>query len=99
MIRKKYFNQFQQRFRIKEVFLSIRFEDESIVIYSENASKTLLTKLKNEIVYDGYVESGEVDHGVIRLSNPDWWKCIMDELKDIIVSKLEDEHYEVTFIP
>lgn len=95
----KYKNQFQQRFRRKDVTVSIRFEDDYIYICSDNASKSLLTKLKNEIVYDGYVETGEVDHGIIRLSNPDLWNCTVDELKDIITSKLEDENYKVTFLP
>lgn len=95
----KYSNLFQQRSRRKDVSISIRFEDDCIFICSENASKSLLTKLKNEIVYDGYVETGEVDHGVIRLSNPDLWNCTVDELKDIIISKLEDENYKVTFLP
>lgn len=94
-----YSKQFQQRFRSKDVAISIRFKDDYIYICSDNASKSLLTKLKNEIVYDGYVETGEVDHGVIRLSNPDLWNCTVDELKDIITSKLEDENYKVTFLP
>lgn len=94
-----YSKQFQQRFRSKDVSISIRFEDDYIYICSDNASKPLLTKLKNEIVYDGYVETGEVDHGIIRLSNPDLWNCTVDELKDIITSKLEDENYKVTFLP
>ncbi len=95
----KYSNQFQQRFRSKDISIQIRFKDDYIYICSDNASKSLLTRLKNEIVYDGYVETGEVDHGVIRLSNPDLWNCTVDELKDIITSKLEDENYKVTFLP
>ena len=88
----------QQRFRRKEVTLSLQFTDAGITITSDDASKALLTKLKNEIVYDGYVESGEVEHGIIRLSNPDLWDCNIDELKELITSKLEEENYDVTFL-
>lgn len=87
----------QQLFRKKEVSFCIQLMDGAISITSDNASKSLLAKLKNEIVYDGYVESGEVDHGIIRLSNPDLWNCNIDELKDLITLKLEEENYEVTF--
>lgn len=95
----KYSNQFQQRFRRKDVSISIRFEGDYIFICSDNASKSLLTKLRNEIVHDGYVETGEVEYGIIRLSNPDLWDCTVNELKDIITTKLEDENYQVTFLP
>lgn len=98
LIRSKYSFQSRQRFLKREVAFAVNVENDCIVISSETASKRLLENLKDEIVHDGYVENGEVEHGKLLLFNPDLWDCSTEELKEIITAKLEDENYEVTFL-
>lgn len=90
--------QLDQKFQLRQVFLQIIYNDDNILINSENATRPLLSELKNELVYDGYAESGEVEEGCIRLYGVDVWLC-SDSLEETIRAKLESMNYEVTIRP
>lgn len=90
--------QLDQKFQLRQVSLQIIYNDDNILIKSENATRPLLSELKNELVYDGYAESGEVEEGCIHLYEADVWPC-NDSLKETLLAKLDSMNYEVTFRP
>lgn len=72
--------QLDQKFQLRQVSLQIIYNDDNILIKSENATRPLLSELKNELVYDGYAESGEVEEGCIHLYEQ-MYGCVMTASK------------------
>lgn len=91
-------NIFTQRFQTKKVTLDLLCDENEVIITSDDASKSLLIELKNELVYDGYADDGILDGYCIRLFDADPLLSCIDNLKEMIQAKLETMNYEVTFL-
>ena len=67
------------------------------VVY-QFVSQARMRTLCDELVHDGYAESGQVTDEGILLGNPDPWMCGEDDLKSMISSVMEGVNFEITFL-
>ena len=90
---------YNQRFHRKSAGIFVRLTGEEVCIGGEGMSASCMKELMDELIYDGYADSGEVSEGSILLYGADPWMCGEESLKEMIQAKMESMNYEVTFLP
>lgn len=89
---------YNQRFHTRSASIHIICTENSVCIDCKGLSEVAMNELMDELLYDGYAETGELSDGCIVLYDADPWMCGEENLKEMIHAKMDSMNYEVTFL-
>lgn len=89
---------YERKFEQHHATCRIIGQEEDIRLEMDGLSQARMRTLCDELVHDGYAESGQVTDEGILLGNPDPWMCGEDDLKSMISSVMGGVNFEITFL-
>lgn len=89
---------YERKFERHHADCRIRVQEDDIRLEMEGMSHARMRALCDELVHDGYAETGQVDDDCILLGNPDPWMCGTEDLKSMISSVMDSMNFDITFL-